>query len=199
MMLGEVSPARLVRPDGARPGDKILLTKGLAIEGTTVLAREHPHIGDLLDPNEIERCSAFLMDPGISVVREALTASRVANIHAMHDPTEGGLATALMEMAEASEVGLRIRRDDIPIYPETKRLCDALQLDPLGLLASGALLIAVASEDSGTVLRALDGKGIPIKEIGEVTRSGDGVYLIQDNEPRPMPVFSRDEVAKALG
>jgi hydrogenase maturation factor len=198
MMLGEVSRDGLVRADGAKAGDRILLTQGIAIEGTAVLAQEHPEAAGLLRPDQISACGALLRRPGISVVEAGLTAAGAARVHAMHDPTEGGVATALWEMAEASGVGLRVNREAVPVYPETRRICEAFDLDPLGLLASGALLIAVAPEDAKTVLQALERKGIPGREIGEVLDAGEGVLLLREGCDGPMPVFPRDEVARAL-
>jgi hydrogenase expression/formation protein HypE len=198
MMLGEVEPNRLVRQDGALPGDRLILTKAVAIEGTAVLAHEHPGLRELMKPEELIRCEKFLKEPGISVVKEALIACRVGGVHAMHDPTEGGVATALHELAEASAVGLRVRKRAIPIYPETQRVCQMLQLDPLGLLASGALLLAVAPEACSQVLLALRVRGISAVDIGEVTSADDGVCLVQDGEVSAVPLFSQDEVARAL-
>jgi hydrogenase expression/formation protein HypE len=198
MMLGEVGRDALVRQDGAKPGDRVLLTKGLAIEGTAVLAREHTGIKASLHPAELKSCAKFLREPGISVVRDALAACGVARIHAMHDPTEGGVATALHELAEASGVGLRINKERIPIYPETQRVCQELGLDPLGLLASGTLLLVVASEDCGRVIGILEGERIAVANIGEVTPAREGINLIQGKAISPMPLFSQDEVARAL-
>ncbi len=198
MMLGEIEPRRLVRPDGARPGDRVLLTKGIAIEGTVVLAREHGRLRELLGQDELERCRGFLRSPGISVAAEALLACDTATVHAMHDPTEGGLATALHEMAEASSAGLRIQAEAVFVYPETRRICDLLGLNPLGLLASGALLLCVPSGDSQRVISALHGAGIPVSDIGEVMEARDGVSLVQEGKKQPMPFFEQDEVARAL-
>jgi hydrogenase maturation factor len=198
MMLGEMDRERLVRPDGAMPGDRLLLTKGIAIEGTAVLAREHGRLRERLSPEELERCHGFLRHPGISVVAEALLACEAATIHAMHDPTEGGIATALHEMAESSSVGLRVHAEAMPVYPETRRICEVLGLNPLGLLASGALLLCVPPEGSQRVVSALEGAGIPVSDIGEMTEAREGVRLLQEGKEQPMPVFLQDEVARAL-
>ena len=72
----------------------------------------------------------------------------------MHDPTEGGVATALHELAWAAGVGLRVRSEDIPGFPETQALCNHYHLDPLGLIASGALLIVVPSAEAGVFVLA---------------------------------------------
>jgi hydrogenase maturation factor len=198
MMLGEVRPDQLVRQDGARLGDRVLLTKGVAIEGTAVLAQEHPQVKNFLEPTELENCERFLKNPGISVVKEARIACQAACIHAMHDPTEGGIATALRELAEASEVGLKIQTEAISVYPETQKICRILQLDPLGLLASGALLLTVDPVKSRQVIRDLEMEGIPVADIGEVTAAQNGILLIRGDTVSPIPVFPQDEVARAL-
>jgi hydrogenase expression/formation protein HypE len=124
-MLGETDRSRLVTASGARVGDDIVLTKGIAVEGTSILARE---AGDRLrnmgfTQEFLDRAAKRLFDPGISVVRDARAATEAVSITAMHDPTEGGLATGLMEIAEASGLGVEIDLHSVPILPETQTLC----------------------------------------------------------------------------
>jgi len=195
-MLGEVAPERLVRPDEARPGDALLVTKGIAVEGTAIIAREKncglAGLGELF----LERCRGFLHDPGISVVRDAAVAMAAGEVHAMHDPTEGGLATGLWELAEAAGVGLEVNEAAIPVLPETWILCGRLELDPLGLIASGALLLAVAPGDNATILAALDEAGIAAAHIGRVVEREKGVVLQNKTGERPLPRFEQDEIAR---
>jgi hydrogenase maturation factor len=195
-MLGEVSPSQLVRPDGARPGDVLLVTKGVAVEGTAIIAREQDDRLAGLDATLLERSRQFLYAPGISVVHDAAVAVRAGEVHAMHDPTEGGLATGLWELSEAAEVGLVIDRDAIPVLPETEAVCSRLGLDPLGLIASGALLLAVASKDASAIMSALEKSGIQAAQVGHVVERQNGVYLYTAKGKRPLPRFSRDEIAQ---
>ncbi len=195
-MLGEVAPERLVRPDGARPGDGLLVTKGIAVEGTAIIAREKEDDLVGLDGALLEQCRAFLHDPGISVVRDAAVAMAAGDVHAMHDPTEGGLATGLWELVEAAGVGLAVDEAAIPILPETQVLCTRLGLDPLGLIASGALLLAVAPEDTAVILAALEKAGIAAAHIGHVVERERGVVLRSAAGERPLPRFERDEIAR---
>lgn len=197
-MLGVVAPDRLVTSGGARPGDLLLLSKPLPIEGTAVLAREaaadlqaHGLSAELLD------AAAGLLDqPGIGVLRDSRILCQGALPHALHDVTEGGVATALREMAGAASVGLRIERAAIPILPAGAAICRALGLDPLGLLGSGALLAAVAPEDAASKLADLRAAGLDAAAIGAIT-SGSALELVApDGTIAPLPVFARDEIAR---
>jgi hydrogenase maturation factor len=114
----------------------------------------------------------------------------------MHDPTEGGLATGLHELALAAGVGLRIDRDDIPILPECSRLCEALGVDPLGLIASGALLLTCDPKDADGVLAAWRVQGIDGRIIGVVTPAEAGCRMVHRSSEVPLPRFPRDEVAR---
>lgn len=196
-MLGEVKRDSLVTTAGAQVGDDILLTKGLAIEATSIIAREKADelVGDH-PPEFIARCRDFLHRPGISVVPEAWIAVERARIHAMHDPTEGGIATGLWELARAAEVGLMIDEEAIPVLPETASLCAKYGLDPLGVIASGSLLITLAPGDSGGVIEALNEVGIEAAVIGKVVEKGKGLKLRTGGAVKELPCFERDEIAR---
>ena len=200
-MLGEVSKERAVLTSGARPGDSIVLTKAIAVEGTSILAREAA--SDLLergvDQNTIDRAKEFLFSPGISVVPEASIACDVVDVHAMHDPTEGGLSGGLVEMAAAANVGLLIDMETVPVLPECREICDALGLDPLGLIASGALLAALPSSEVEALKRALARVGIVAHEIGTVVEPADGLKVRFGDRIRDLPTFQRDELARWFG
>lgn len=194
-MLGEVEKPRLVRKERIRPGDVVLLTRGVALEGTAILAREKAgelagRLGDAL----LERARQLLFTPGISVVGDALAAAAAATVHGMHDPTEGGLIGGLWELAAAAGVGLSVERASIPVLAETGAVCPLFGLDPLRLIASGALLIAVASEDAQPVMEALAARGTPVAAIAKVTPAAQGLRL--DGEPFAFP--ERDEITRVL-
>ena len=199
-MLGEVEKSRVVLTSGARPGDALVVTKGIAIEGASILARE---AGDRLaeasvSPASVEAARGLLFSPGISVVRDAAAARDAVDVHAMHDPTEGGLAGGLLEMATASGTGLLLDLDAVPVLPECREFCDALGLDPLGLIASGALLAAVDPGDAPVLIAALGREGVSACEIGRVTRREEGMKLRSQGALRDLPVFDRDELARFL-
>jgi hydrogenase maturation factor len=199
MMLGETSHGELITPGQARPGDALLLTKGLAIEGTALLARERrdmliPRIGE-----DIVRAAADLMrHPGISIVRDAELAREAGGVTALHDPTEGGFASAVRELAATSGAGAEIDADALSILPETRAVADALGLDPLGLLASGALLIAAAPEAVASIRRNLESAGIPVSVVGKLTGDPESFILRSGGDERELPSFAVDEVAREL-
>lgn len=196
-MLGEVTPARLVTTAGAQPGDDLILTKGIGIEATAIIAVEK-RVELLSEFSELEltRYANFLTDPGISVVRDAALAMDASGVHAMHDPTEGGIATGLHELAEAANVGLEIQAAALPLLPETERLCRHFGLEPLGVIASGALLIAADPQRSATIVTRLEQAGIRATVIGRAAPPAWGRLLIGPSGPQPLPIFSRDEITR---
>ena len=200
-MLGEVAKDRVVLTSGARAGDSIVLTKGIAVEGTAILAREADQalreagVGDPV----LQRAASFLFEPGISVRREASIACEAGAARSMHDPTEGGLATGLLEMASASGLGLQVDAAQIPVLPECRELCDALGLDPMGLIASGALLAGVPPDRAAELVDALGDAGIGAWEIGRFTEPSAGLKLETASGTEDLPRFDRDELARYFG
>ena len=197
-MLGEAEKGKIVNTSGAQVGDSIVLTKGISLEGSALLARDRPQ--DLrragVEQTCIAEASEFLFSPGISVVKDAEIACSTAAIHSMHDPTEGGLATGLQEVAKAAEVGMLIEKGLVPVVPQCSAICAALNLDPLGLLASGCLIITLSPQETPRLLAALEKSGISAWEIGKVTTASAGVLLKEDGKSYPMPTFERDELAR---
>ena len=199
-MLGEVAPDRLVQKTRIAIGDQILLTQGVAIEGTAILAREKSEqLRGRVDASVLERSARFLIDPGVSVVSAALAAANVGDaVHAMHDPTEGGLATGLFELVTPAGFGLQVIRERILVFPETNSICSALSLDPLKLLASGALLITVASDAVDLVARAIEATGAPIAVIGQVRPAAEGITIVTKGKVEPLTPAVRDEIGRAF-
>lgn len=199
-MLGEVERDGLVTTGGAHEGDSIVITKGVAIEGAAVLAREHHD--DLrnagVSAESIDRARQYLYQPGISVLKDAQIACAVANVHSLHDPTEGGLITGLREVAQASGMGLAVEETAIPVLPECAEICNALGLDPLGLLASGCLVITVSSGEVPSLLMSLEQEGITGWEIGQVIAPEEGLIIIGYEGEQPLPLFPRDELARYI-
>jgi hydrogenase maturation factor len=200
-MLGEVAPDRLIKTAGARVGDTVLQVKPAPIEGTALIALERI---DALraagySPAFIERGQRFLQDPGISVVAPARLAVETAEVHAMHDPTEGGVMTGLLEIARAADVGLIVDLDAIPIAAEGAILCREFDLDPLGTIASGAILLTASPADALRLIESLTAAGYPAAAIGRVTRPEEGLTARRHGKVVPWPVFAADEVTKVFG
>ena len=198
-MLGEVEKSRLLRKDRQRPGDLVILTKGVAIEGSAILAREKAAwLARRLGRAAVVRAQRLLFRPGISVVREARLAARHAGVRALHDPTEGGLLTGLYELARAGRVGLRISKEKVPVLKETRALSQVLKFDPLALIASGALLVAASPHAAPGLLRTFARNRIPAAIIGEVRRESEGINILENGHSRPLRVPARDELARLL-
>ena len=197
-MIGEVKPERLVRTGGAQEGDSIVVTKGIAIEGTALLARERRR--DLqaagVEEEVITSSAALLDSPGISVINDAKIACDTVPVHSLHDVTEGGLITALREVAEASGLGLAIEEGSVPLLPETVAVCNALELDPMGLLASGAMIATLSAREAPRLLSALERAGINAWEIGQMLAADEGLVLFGRQGETELPSFDRDEIAR---
>ncbi|HRX04224.1 MAG TPA: AIR synthase family protein [Anaerolineae bacterium] len=200
-MLGEVAPERLVRSSGVQPGDALILAGSIPIEGTALIAREKQAelLARGIAPALVRRAQDFLHDPGISVVRAARLAVETVAVHAMHDPTEGGLATGIWEVAQTSGVGVEIDLDAVPVRAESKVVCDAFGLDPLGTIASGALLLAVASGDAARLLAAFGDTGLAAAVIGRATERGADLKAKRGGQEVAFPRFAVDEIARLFG
>ena len=197
-LLGEVAKDRLVTTGGAQVGDDLLLVKGIAIEATSIIAREK---GEGLrqrgfSEDFIARARNYLYDPGISVVRAARLAADSALVHAMHDPTEGGVATGLHELATAAGAGVWVEREAIPILPECATLCAEFGLDPLGCIASGALLIALPPDRAPALFSVYERAGIPCARIGRLTPARAGRRMKSGAVTVDLPRFDQDEIAR---
>jgi hydrogenase maturation factor len=192
-MLGLAEDGHVVRTGGAEPGDAIVQAGAAPIEGAAVLAAEAPERLSGVDAELQRRAREALVDPGISVVEAALLATEIG-ARALHDPTEGGLATGLHELAEASK--LKIRLDGAPVlwFEPGLAVCGALAADPWGTLASGTLLAAFPAERADAACGALAARGVPARAIGTAL-PGHGV---EHGDGRPLPRFDRDEVARVL-
>jgi hydrogenase expression/formation protein HypE len=195
-MIGTLSRHGIIRSSGAKPGHAVLLSKGIPIEATALLAREFAHkIG--LDEDTLQRVKNLIYDPGISVVRDANIALETGGVSAMHDPTEGGLATGLFELASASGCGMEVFLERIPIIELSKKILKPFSIDPLGALASGSLIVCCKSEFSGAILAAWEKAGISGALIGTMTTSKE-LVLYRDGKPGPLPEFKADEITKAF-
>ena len=200
-MLGHLIGERPLRTADGRPGDAIIQVGPMGVEGTSILAAEHRRtLLQTLDPALVDRAEGFLEDPGLSVVGPAGLAAAHLEVHAMHDPTEGGLATGLRELASASNAGLIVDEEKILVAPETQAICGALGVDPLGLISSGCLLFTVSEDQAGQALELLGRSGYAAVRIGRLTGEA-GVYLLRQalGRVRELPVFAADELVQTEG
>jgi len=196
-MVGIVSRKRFVTSHGAQPGDQVIMTKTVGLEGTAVLATDFAYRLRKIGVRTLRRASSLrnLM----SVVEDALIAVEVGGVTAMHDPTEGGLLQGVWELAEASKVGMVIHESKISILPETRQVCCAVRVDPLRLMSSGCLLITVNRRKSDQILRKLRKRGIPANVIGAVTRRSEGRRLVKINGTiREIRPSERDELYRVI-
>ena len=197
-MLGTMRRADLRDKREALPGDQVILTKALAVEGTALLAQELGERLRALGMGERERDACRELLGRLSIVPEARIAAGFAGVRAMHDITEGGLATALRELAVACGHSIVVHRERVPLLPETRRLCELLGADPLGLIASGSLLVCCRPDETEALLQAFDAASIAATIIGEVGERGAGVSARERGLPAPWPEFATDEAARLL-
>ena len=188
--------ADLIDKKSIRPGDRILLTKGVAVEGTAIIAHAFAERLKAAGLGDAELAAGRALEDHISILPEAAIARATAGVSAMHDVTEGGLATALSELSAAGGHAIAIHLDRIPLLPPTARICAALDIEPLGLIGSGSLLIVCRSEAADGLRRAINDQGIAAALIGEVQNPGQGVVAYQDGEPAGWPEFEVDEIAR---
>jgi hydrogenase maturation factor len=197
-MQGPLIASRVITAAGARPGDRLLLTKVAGIEGTAILAQERAdELAKVLPAASLRAAGRLRRHPGISVVPEALIASRHGAC-AMHDPTEGGVRAGLHEIAFASGVRIDVDLDRIEILAVTTAICRHYDIDPLGLIGSGALLVTAPVNRVARLLRAWARRGIDGRIIGSVER-GRGVRASREGRQVPFPWLARDEIITALG
>ncbi len=197
-LLGTCDKNRLVLPTGIQVGDDLILTKTIALEGTAILAREfRKTLSGTFSPAELDQAANFIYTPGIGVSLDARTALANGRVHAMHDPTEGGLAAALNEMAYAGQVKLRVEARAVPIASISKRICEFFDLDPWATISSGALLLACPPEETEKIITGLSAASITAARIGSVS-AGSGVEVIDGDTGRLLPTPERDEIARIL-
>jgi hydrogenase maturation factor/beta-phosphoglucomutase-like phosphatase (HAD superfamily) len=196
MMAGTVARHSLIDKRNMAPGDRVLLTKAVAVEGTAIIARE---FGDRLkrfgmtDP-EIHSCRQFLTD--ISIITEAGIAAGSKATSGMHDVTEGGLATALEELGIAGGFRIKVYMDRIPVFAQTRKICGLLGIDPLGLIGSGSLLICCRESVCESLMEGIRMEGIDVTCIGEIVEEGRGIIAEKNGRPVPWPQFETDEITR---
>ncbi len=169
-VLGLTEKGSYVTAAGAKSGDKLILTKSAGIEGTAILATDRERaLKKFMNITMLQSAKNFYRQ--ISVVKDALIACKTGGVHAMHDPTEGGVAGGIHELADASNLGVKVLEEAITIQPETAQICSYFQIDPLQLIGSGALVISAEAQNAEEIVKNLRSAGIPSSVIGEFTEN----------------------------
>ena len=200
-LLGEVKKNKLVLTSGAESGDALILTKGIFIEGTSIIGREKEQtlLDQGFDNEFIQKSKSYLFEPGISVYKEALLAHNNFKIKSCHDPTEGGIYTAITEMAMASMTGVEIEEEKITILPESIIFSKMFNLNPYNTISSGSLLIAVNQEDSSDLINLLRKNKISAEQIGNfVSKDKELRVKEKDGKFYPLEYSETDEITKVF-
>jgi hydrogenase maturation factor len=175
--IGIAENGKYVTSSGAKPGNTIIMTKGTGIEGTAILASDRrKELLKVFDENFLRKAENFFTK--ISVVKDALTAFQTGGVLAMHDPTEGGVAGGLHELADASNVGFQVYEEKILVSEETRKICAHFGIDPLQLISSGCLLIIAEKGKTEEIVSRLSQNDVPVSVIGEVTKPELGRKMV---------------------
>ena len=195
-LAGTVKKSHLIDKKSMQTGDLVLITKSVAVEGTAIIAREMEDklLSMGFSESDVYSCKQFL--DRISILEEARIAKNVGGVTAMHDVTEGGLASAATELSIAGNHRIRIDMDRIPIFPQTQKICDALDISPLGLIGSGSLLICCNPDTKDKLIAEIRRAGIDVTCIGEVLSKGEGILAMDYRKPVVWPAFKVDELAR---
>ncbi len=195
-MVGSVPEKDLIAKENMAAGDSVLMTKKAAVEGTAIIARQFARELESkgVDRAVIDEARNYLQR--ISILPEARLAAASGQVTAMHDVTEGGVATAVSELAAAGGCRLRIDLERIPVYPATAIFCRALGLDPLGLIGSGSLLLTCRGQYRRRLMDELAKAGIEVAEIGTVAGKGRGIDARRNGRPVTWPEFQVDEITR---
>jgi len=196
MMAGTVKKSRLIEKSNMAPGDVVLMTKRVSVEGTAIIAREFADRLKKYGLSEKEILSGKDFLSKLSILEEARIAAGCEGVTAMHDVTEGGLATAVSELSAAGGCKIEVRMGDIPVYPLTRKICSLFGISLLGLIGSGSLLICCKKEHVGPLMKDIRSVGIEVTSIGEVLGKGTGVNATRNGKPATWPTFPADEITR---
>lgn len=196
--IGLTEKGKYVTAAGAKAGDKIILTKSAGIEGTAILATDREEqLKKVFSQSILDGAKHFYSH--ISIVKDALTAYRTGGVHAMHDPTEGGILNGIHEIADAASLGVRVAEEKITVEPETAKICRFFEIDPLQLISSGALLIAVEPDAVNKIISKLAQERIYADVIGEFNpNSNKRILMRPDDSAEILPRPSSDHLWLAL-
>ena len=184
---------------GARPGDRLCMSKWVGLEGTTLIARRKPaECRKALGAERFAAVLGWLDEPGISIVQEGKALEGLA-LTSGHDPTEGGVAMGIQEICRRSDTGAVVAGESLPVRDETRLLCGLFGMDPLGLLSSGVFLFTAPPPVAEHACGVLGDRGIPAAVIGTITGPGTGVWLEKKGTREPLAFSEQDEIVKLTG
>lgn len=189
MGVGRIERGKAIQTGGLKPGQDLVITKWVGLEGTSILAKQYEERLQKRLPDAIIQ-TAKEMDQYLSVIQDARVAMQVG-VSAMHDVTEGGIFGALWEMAAASGVGIEVDLKKIPIRQETIELCEVLEINPYLLISSGSMLIGTGH--GSRLVKELEAAGIPAAVVGFATQGNDRV-IINGEERRFLEPPKSDEL-----
>ena len=202
-LMGVGDEGRYLSPSMARPGDRVIVTKGCAIEAAAIAARLFPQrLAEKLEPEQMERARGLLDQ--VSVVADCQAVLSVGvrerGITALHDATEGGVLGGLLELAMACGHDLRVERARIPLLPEVRAACEVFGIDPYWTLAEGALIVTGPPDFAAAARAALADRGIAAAEVGEVMRGSGNLWLTDpDGKVRTLTQAEPDPYWEAYG
>jgi hydrogenase maturation factor len=183
-MFGVDKKERLIIPR-AKVGDLIVVSKGPAIETTGLMAAYFPQfLEKKYGKGFVKKAQDVYYQ--MSTVEDARIAASVGGVSAMHDATECGVFGGLFEIAEHSEVGMRIYRDAIILQEEVRKTCECFGIDPYKAISEGTLLATVNKKKASAVVRALQGAGIPASVAGEVVPRKEKIRVYQGASSREL-------------
>jgi hydrogenase expression/formation protein HypE len=187
LALGSVDA--FVTPAMAMPGDRIVVTKGAAIEATALFAATFPdRLQSAVGPGVVRAADALFEH--MTVVPEATLARRFGlrsdGVTSMHDATEGGVLGGLLEVALASDVGVRVELDAVPLRPEVRAVCDHVGIDPYVSISEGTLIATLVPDRADAFVAELTDEGIEAAVVGEIRPPEDGRTVVVGGEERPL-------------
>jgi thiamin-phosphate kinase len=180
-MMGVADEGKYVTSSGAQPGDSIIVTKTIALEGTAILAKEGEEVLAKKIPATTIIHAKNLMSQ-LSVVAEGVAAFETGYVTAMHDPTEGGLSNGLHELSDASDVGFEIYNDAIPLDDATFEICSVLDVSPMELISSGAMIICCSNENVNEVVNTIQSRGVTATVIGQIVENPERRIIVTDSD-----------------
>ena len=196
-MIGVSDKGKYVTSSGAQPGDCIIVTKTIAIEGTAILATEgEEFLSQKIPATTIEH--AKRLKSQISVVTEGIAAFETGFVTAMHDPTEGGLSGGLHEICDASDVGFEIYSDAVPLDDSTHMICSLLDINPMDLISSGCMIVCCNREHANEIVNTIRSRGTMATVIGEIVENPGRRILVTDSDGIELPRPTTDALWEAL-